>query len=344
MATQRVQLSDAIEDYTRFRVSQGIGKATLRNQRTTLTRFLTVTGNIWVHAINDVHVTRFFEELSKTKQPQSQRNDHVVLNGFFDWARTTRRMGEAANPMYGRRKPKRVVREKNRIHVSKFPALLDAAEKRCVRDRAGVALLLYTLCRDQEIATLRIRDLELDAGYLKVVAHKTGTEDRLPISRELDQEMRSWLTYYTEQVGYLEPHYYLLPSRTTRGVQGAWGQYRSVTQVALHPEQKVSTLGRLVTPALEEVGFPIRDAQGKRMGEGSHTIRRSGARALFDRLVEDSYDGALRVVQSMLHHASVEQTERYLGITADRKTRDELLRGQFMYVRPDGVIPFRKEA
>src|SRR4051794_27638719 len=102
-----VQLSDAIDEYVRHRISNHIAKSTVNNNKTTLRKFLTVTGNIWVHSIDDRHVDRFFSELTKTKQAQSQRNDHVALQGFFGWCKKRRYIREDVDPMWGRRKPAR---------------------------------------------------------------------------------------------------------------------------------------------------------------------------------------------------------------------------------------------
>src|SRR5690242_11266172 len=163
MRQQQQLLSDAIEDFLRFRRSMDLAKNTVKQDASTLRQFLTSTGNIWVHMLSDAHVTRFFEEAAKTRQPQSMRNDYTRLQTFFDWARQTGRMPKDNDPMYGRRKPKRAHKERNRVHVSKFPALLDAAGARSSRDRVALALLLYTLARDGEITDLRIRDVDLDA-------------------------------------------------------------------------------------------------------------------------------------------------------------------------------------
>ena len=68
-------------------------------------------------------------------------------------------------------------------------------------------------------------------------------------------------------------------------------------------------------------------------------MRRSGARALFDQLVQDGYDGAIRTVQAMLHHTSVTTTEVYLGIHLDKKRRDEAIRGKVMFpVSAENVV------
>lgn len=329
-------LSDSIDAYERWRRSMDIAPNTLKQQRTSMKRFLLVTGNVYTHMLSDHHVTRFFEDLAKTKSPNSMRNDHTFLEGFFEWARRTKRMSLDNDPMYGRKAPKKRHRERSRIHVSKFPALLDAAGKRSPRDRAMIALLLYTLGRDQEIATIRMKDVDLEGGYLKVVVHKSKTEDRIPICSELDYELRQWLTAYTLDVGHLEPHYFLVPTRMTmRERDEATNRIVAHHHVSYKPEAKIPALARYVTPVLADIGFPVVGMDGKSLGEGAHTIRRSGARALFDRLAEQGYDRALRIVQSMLHHTSVSITEQYLGITADRRSRDEILRGQPMYALPE---------
>lgn len=331
MGKQAQQLSDAIDDYMRFRKSLDLAKATLLTQRTVLQRFLAVNGNIWCQSISDQHIIRYFEEAGKTKEPASLRNDYGVLSGFFDWLRQTRRMAMDNNPLYGRRRPKVVKRERNKLSVSKFPALLDAAEARSPRDRAAIAVLLYTLARDAEVTSLRIRDVDLSSQHIRIRRHKTRQEDSLPICSELDAELRRWLITYTEDVGYLEPHFFLVPSRISQGVRGEKGIIRGQQHVRYTPENEIPQLAKIVTPALDDIGFPVRDENGNPLREGAHTIRRSGARAMYDGLVDRGHDGALRIVQSFLGHASLTQTETYVGVTADRRTRDDLFAGKPMY-------------
>jgi integrase len=325
------ELDNAIQDYLRFRRSQDISKNTLACQRSILKKFLSTSGNIYCHSITEYTVTRYFETVSRTKQPQSQRNDYTTLAGFFDWCRHTKRMSMDSNPLYGRRRPKDVRRERNRLSVGKFPHLLEAAEQRCARDRALVATLLYTLLRDQELADLRIGDLDLDGGWLRCRIHKTREEDMMPISAELDTELRKWLTTYTAEVGRLENHYHLLPSRWVRAGQSeAGGRFTHIAEDGLKPESPIGSVGRIVNPILANIGFPVLDANGKPCGEGAHTIRRSGARALFDDLIKTEPD-AIYIVKEMLHHKSVQQTEHYIGRQRDRGRRDDVLRGRVLY-------------
>lgn len=342
-------LSDAIEDYERFRRSQAIKPTTLSSHRSVLKRFLTVNGNIYTDKISQTHVVRHLEEAAKTRQPQTLRIDHDALSVFFDWCRHTKRMARDEDPLYGMRRPRGVDRERERLHVSEFPALLEAAGERCARDRIAVAILLYTLLRDQEVADLRIRDVDLEGGWLRARIHKSNLEDRMPISEELDFELRRWLTAYTAEVGHLHPNYRLVPARKVGIRFDERNRFQAGGQVTLKPEKSVGKLGLVVTPALDAVGFPVVDPSGRPSSEGAHTIRRSGARALFDQLVlmptEERQADPLRVVQSLLHHKSITTTERYIGLKADRISRDSLLRGRKMYhtTGNGNVTPIRRE-
>lgn len=341
-ANRSVLLSDAIDDFLRHRKSQDYARSTVRQDEGTLRKFLGITGNVWLHMLNGGHVTRFFEEVAKTQQSATIRNTHTRLSVFFEWARETDRMPRSNNPMYGRRKPKPVEKERNRLPRSQFAQLLDAAEARDLRDRAAVAMLLYSLARDQEIADVRIRDVRLSEGKFRVRIWKTRQEDDMPICVELDEELRRWLTFYTEQVGHLEPHYYLLPARRTRPLFENGRIYANET-LEYRPERPIGAMGNCVNPILESVGFPVKDENGKGLGEGAHTIRRSGARALFDLLLEEGIvDSAMEIVQSMLHHKNLTQTQKYIGFEPSRHKRDDLIRGRRLYAVGENVVAMRR--
>ncbi len=70
------------------------------------------------------------------------------------------------------------------------------------------------------------------------------------------------------------------------------------------------------------------------------------ARALFDALCSQAgYDGAIRTVSSLLHHASAATTERYLGLSTEQERRDQMTRGKpFLsaMVDSENVTPLRK--
>jgi len=76
---------------------------------------------------------------------------------------------------------------------------------------------------------------------------------------------------------------------------------------------------RVVQQALAALGLPTKH-------QGTHTIRRAAARHFFDSMSSDvGYDAALRTVSAMLHHKSSATTEQYLGLSSERKRRDDRL-------------------
>lgn len=326
----RERLSDAIDAYARFRGSQDYSKNTLKVDRQVLNRFLDINGNIWCHNLADRHVERHFDEVSKTNNAKSQTLHHTVLKQFFAWARHTRRMSADNDPMYGRRAPKGFQRERERISVHDFPRLLDAAGAKCGRDRALVAMLLYTLMRESEVTSLRYGDVDLQGGWITATIHKSRLEDRMPISEELDRELRRWFIEYAEYVGPLQSHYLLIPARSPAPILGEDHRIKS-HHVIYRPEVRLKAASKTLRSSLEAVGIACIGSNGKSNYEGAHTLRRSGARALYDTLQEQGYDHAVRIVQAMLHHQSMTMTERYLGITADRRSRDDIIRGKRMY-------------
>jgi integrase len=170
------------------------------------------------------------------------------------------------------------------------------------------------------------------------VRMKTKAVDVMPISYELDIELRRWLTWYAQDIdGPLKDDYWLVPTRRRPAMandgSGPGGGYMVRREHGnCRPTVKGKRLHRYVQRAMVNFGMDIRDADGKSMMEGCHTLRRSGARALFDDLVErGGYDGVLRHVSAMLHHKSTLMTERYLGLDVDVKKRNDLIRGKKMY-------------
>jgi integrase len=215
----------------------------------------------------------------------------------------------------------------------KFQALLDATET--PRERMVIALGLYLFLRSSEMESLTLQDINLQDGEIQVSIHKTVDADMMPISAELDYELRRYLTWYTEQMGVLHPQWFLIPyafQKPYRNTHGRFdGQQNVGREWVFKPTTASIRLYEIVQKALESIGYETRSDSGKSHGEGVHTLRRSGARALFDDLRQQGYDGALQRVRSMLHHSSGAMTERYLGINMERRQRNDAIRGKKMF-------------
>lgn len=293
--------------------------------------------DIQIQNIKPLHLDRFFAMRAKTVKELAIRADQSAISGLFNWCIVNGLM-RGPSPLAGRKWAKPKQKAKLYVPLQDFPHLLNAA--RCPRDRAIIATGVYLFTRSgSETALLKIKDLDLARSELGVFQPKTGKFDLMPISREYDNELRRWLTWYAEEMRQpLDPDWYLIPARKKSSVfREEGGRLRATSE--LNPTRPVGTPYRFVQYALEELGYPTER-------QGGHTLRRSGARALFDELVAKGYDGALEIIREMLHHSSVEMTEKYLGVTVGQYRRDALIKGQIMFpslLEAEGnVIPLLK--
>ena len=215
------KLSDVYDEYLTFMRSMGLADNTIRNVQGGIGGLVREYGDMRVNNITTAHISAYFLEMSKVRSPSSLENLHSLLVRFFRYCVETGYVKPHANPMSGRRRPKVTKRERLRIPVHRFPELLELAGARFQpRDRILVALGLYTLLRDQEMARLRVRDIDLGAGHIKADISKSHLEDYLPISGDLDVELRRWYKAYQKGVGQLKPDYLLLPSHLTGATEG----------------------------------------------------------------------------------------------------------------------------
>lgn len=322
------KLSNAAREYDIWRDMQGFAKATRRNDRSALRHLERAIGDLPVDQIDNDKITHALHRMGETCGPSSVNMHHASLSAFFRWCRMKGYISPDADPLMGIRYKKVGKRDRRRLAAHEFPPLLDAAKT--PRDRILIALGLYLFLRSSEAVSLRVRDLDLQSGTIGVTIFKTHDYDIMPISRELDTELRRWLLAYQEECGELHPDWYLVPAKKTVGV----GVF------ALNPTAKISRPEDHVKATLRRYGWDDTHWQGM------HCLRASGARAWFDELDANTVDGALRIVQTHLHHSSVTMTERYLGITADRAKRDRILKGESMFpsLQATNVTPINRTA
>jgi integrase len=231
---------------------------------------------------------------------------------------------------------------KLRIPVTDFARLLDSADR--PDRRIILALGLFLFLRGGEIRTLKVGDVRLDQGEVDVVIHKTNDIDEMPIPYELDQELRRWFIAYAEDIGrplrhddYLVPAHRQFPGWLPRPETGNFQPERGVLRPFAH-----------IQLILDKAGYPLVNGDGTKAREGVHTLRRSGARAMFDALVEGrigdpmARDDALRQVMAALHHSSMTISEHYIGLEADRMKRNRTMKGVRFLPEAGNVIELRK--
>ena len=316
-------LTEAIEEYVKHLHAKGLAKNSIKTHEIPLRKAMGLWGNIYVSNIKPEHIDRLFTHYDWAPKTRNLYLGNYRL--FFTYCRRHGWMPKDYDPCESWRPVKVPRQEMPRIGIEDFARVLDAATD--PRDRAVVALGLFTFCRASEIQSLKITNLDFDKGRVYVYRHKTKEADDMPMSTELKAEMLRWLNVYRGLMGELRPHWFLVPAK--QPLPMAWNH--SLGRLAptgapapLKPMQPMTHPYRASQRALRVLGFDEK-------GIGGHVLRRSGARVLFDRLRTEGYDGALKRVQAMLGHTSSQHTETYLGLDVERVQRNEMFSNKPMF-------------
>lgn len=319
-------LSQASLEYVEFMEARGLAKATVRSAQNMFSHAHRAWGDLDLRELHPRHVDALF--IGK-KWSTGTRNVYLQsLKSFLKWCRTHRYLPPDYDPTEGwEARPLEKI-ERTWLTLPVLEALINSTTH--ARDRAFIAIGIYTFLRASEIINLRIGDIDIDRSELRVYRIKTKQQDRLPICLELQIELVRWLDYYQEEKGELDPGWYLVPSRGPQPMKGIDGERRLIPTGEpgrLRPEQKIGRPQRIVKQALDRLGID-------KHGDGCHVLRRSGARAMYESLRDMGHDGAARRTQSMLGHSSLIMTEKYLGLDHERMQRNEALAGRPMFGPP----------
>lgn len=321
-------LSEAVDAYVAYRrVAFKPNSAKASEQA--LRKFLLVVGNIQTRSLGPEHGERFQSHLmTRGYAPNSVNNYLSQVSQFSKWAAARRLLRPGSGPTATIRISKVALPPRLRIPASEFPRVLDSAERPDIR--ILLALGLYLFARSGEILERKVGDVSLERDEINVYVRKSNIYDVMPICLELHEELERWFAVYEADLGRpLRPDDYLVPAHRPTG----WYDLDRNSK-RYNPGRMVCQPSRLIHSALTSAGYPVRDEKtGKTNREGVHTLRRSGARAYYDELIETGKvrDDVLRMIMALLHHRSVVVTERYLGLEADRERRDLRVRGQRMF-------------
>lgn len=201
---------------------------------------------------------------------------------------------------------------RERLTANELLALIEAAADHSARDRILVALAVNLGLRASEITNLLVRDVRLEDGQIRVQIPKTSEADEMPVTQDLDRELRRWLHTYSDGCPDVGRTSYLVPS-----------VYRSAAEISYRHDRRYTEPWKAVQRALDRLGWEVTAK------EGVHTVRRSVARLLFDDVEQSAtFDSALLVTQSFLHHSRPETTLTYIGRDRQTLARDRMLRGK----------------
>lgn len=306
-------MSKAAERCIESKRSQGTKPGTLRNYRNSIRNLIDVVGDRPIGSYTPYDIDLMANSLSDSGIQDSTINRITDnLSAIFKWAIWAGDLKVARNPVQGRRR--RPVKPKDRLRVplEGFGPLL--AQEGHERDRILVAVGLFMFLRQSEMRALRIKDIDLSTNTLQVYVQKTNETDLMKIPHELRPYFRSWLTYYTEEVGPLHPEFFLIPAKNPDTLGST-----------LRPNYPMNNISGIVKSWLEKGGYAVQDDDGGALGEGAHSLRRSGALAFFRAQSERGVDDALRLTMSLLHHKQVSTTETYLGLKSEKERRNKIL-------------------
>lgn len=319
-----IRLDDAIGQFSQRRTMAKLSVATVRGQQVILERFQRFAGNKMVHLIDPPLMNKYLFgpngiSVKADGEPLGSNSFNAYREAFMAFFRYAMLMNWAdSNPMqHIELMRKDQPKPKLYLGAGELLALLEACESPV--ERIACALGMNTAMRANDIRNLTVFDVSLATGTIGTEIRKSRKLDVKPITSDLHNELVGWLDTYAEMTD--------LPSRAD--LPNDWYlvpvQYRTPRdhQLRLKPTQMHTHPWRLVKRPLARLGYPTK-------GQGFHTLRRSSARALFEMLrsTGEGRDHALMVVKDFLNHASVTQTETYLGLQAERDIRDSLLKDQ----------------
>lgn len=327
------KLSTAIDEYVRHLQSKRQPYGTWASRRSALRALLDASGDIDTAKVSAYEVDLLFA----THQEWGLSHCNNVLSTlkqFFAWCRFRKYMPIDSNPVYGWSFWKYQTADRMRIPVGEWPRLFEACHT--PTETITVATGLYLFLRASEQQGIQLKHVRLTGASPTIEIHRLKTREwgLLPVSAELQGYVYDHLKWHAQH-GTPKPDHYLICAHTKPRNFGEGFVPGSGTP---NPERPLYKPWHVVQRVLERAGYPS-------YREGEHTLRRSGARAYFDSLVEQGYDGALRRVQWFLGHKSSAMTERYLGLSLEKHLVQQEVGGKPMFpaLQDAKIIPIRKD-
>jgi integrase len=336
MGQPKLRLGEAVEQYNTERLrTKKVSEATARVQAQVLDQFVRCVGwSRWMSTIGPSDLHKFFYgepgvyvgALDRV-QGSSFNGYRKWLVGFEKWARYKGLITDRAQTKDGTWMcdiPSVAEDEKDyrRLSETEYYAALDAAGDFEPRDRAMMAVGMILATRGSECARLPIGAITRTKGKILVKITKSSTTNTkistVALAPALVAELDPWIEFYAESQRLAVPNllaqddWMLFPSRHVNNNFGRGGT------ISYNPTGRVTAPYEIVKRHLRTIG--IEEAH-----LGFHTLRRSGARLLYEHAKAQGAGDPLRLVQVHLNHQDRKTTLKYIGLRPDQDERDELL-------------------
>jgi len=232
-----------------------------------------------------------FYRLTRSGEKLGPSRINVILAAVRGWLRWLHQQGHLARDLRPAlpqvRVPAKLPREwLSDWEIERLMASCDVRRATGLRDRAILELLYSAGIRNSEACSLKIADVDLDNGFLRV-RHGKGDKDRVvPLGRVAARWIRT----------YLERSRPLLASGFT-----------SATEILLVGAQGRPMTRHTLAYTVKRVG----ELASLRKRITPHVIRHTFAAHLLRN------NAPLRHIQEMLGHSKLSTTERYLRITIE---------------------------
>lgn len=267
-------------------VEKGLADNTVDSYRRDLTRYLTAMKGKEPDAVSQPDIVSFLASLTSMGiSPASAARNLAAIRGFHKYLVTD---GLArTDPTVNLETPrgwKRLPRTLSAADVDSLLIQPDSSTPLGMRDKAMLELLYATGLRVSELVGLRLRNINLERGFL-IVLGKGSKERAVPIGEEALATLKDYLSAARNVLLKGGDSDAVFISSRRRGMtrQMFWDRVKFYAAKA--------GIGRKVSP---------------------HTLRHSFATHLLD-------NGAdLRAVQSMLGHSDISTTQIYTHVSRER--------------------------
>jgi site-specific recombinase XerD len=259
-------------------------------------------GLVELASIEPVHVAAYVEQLQKHLSAPSVKLHLAALRMLFDWLVVGQIV--PSNPASSVRGPKHSVKKGKTpvLAAEEARAMLDAIDISTpigLRDRALIALMVYTFARVGAVVQMRVEDVYSQGRRSWVRLHeKGGKQHEMPCHHQLEEYLDAYLQG-AQLTGDMKGWLY----RSALGRSGELGE---------HPMSQADVY-RMVRRRAESAGISTRI--------GCHTFRATGITEYLRN------GGKLEIAQQMANHESARTTGLY-----DRRT-DQLTIGEVERVR-----------